>query len=87
MRCSSTASASTASTWDGWIAPANTPSRRRFHGAGDDWLEKAEKAQPFGRLIKPAEVAEVAAFLLSERSGLMTGSIIDFDQNVMGTQA
>ena len=23
----------------------------------------------------------------SERSGLMTGSIIDFDQNVVGTQA
>jgi hypothetical protein len=39
------------------------------------------------RLIKPAEVAEFAAILLSERSGLMTGSIIDFDQNVIGTQA
>ena len=29
--------------------------------------------------------SEVAAFLLSERSGLMTGSIIDFDQSVVGT--
>jgi NAD(P)-dependent dehydrogenase (short-subunit alcohol dehydrogenase family) len=51
------------------------------------WLQRAEQAQPFGRLIKPAEVAEFAAFLLSPRGGLMTGSIIDFDQNVIGTQA
>ena len=35
--------------------------------------------------MKPTEVAEVVAFLLSERSGLMTGSIIDFDQSVNGT--
>ncbi len=61
--------------------------RQRRTRRAADWLEKAEQAQPFGRLIKPAEAAEVAAFLLSERSGLMTGSIIDFDPNVIGTQA
>jgi NAD(P)-dependent dehydrogenase (short-subunit alcohol dehydrogenase family) len=66
-------------------SPAEHAVQKRFHGAADDWLQKAEKEQPFGRLLKPAEVAEVASFLLSERSGLMTGSIIDFDQNVLGT--
>jgi NAD(P)-dependent dehydrogenase (short-subunit alcohol dehydrogenase family) len=72
----------------GWMdSPGEDVVQKRFHGAGDDWLEKAEKGQPFGRLIKPAEAAEVVAFLVSERSGLMTGSIIDFDQNVIGTQA
>ena len=71
----------------GWMdSPAEHAVQKKFHGAADDWLQRAEKEQPFGRLIKPAEVAEVAAFLLSERSGLMTGSIIDFDQNVAGTQ-
>jgi NAD(P)-dependent dehydrogenase (short-subunit alcohol dehydrogenase family) len=70
----------------GWMdTPGEDAVQKRAHGAGDDWLEKAEKGQPFGRLLKPAEVAEVAAFLLSARSGLMTGSIIDFDQNVAGT--
>jgi NAD(P)-dependent dehydrogenase (short-subunit alcohol dehydrogenase family) len=70
----------------GWMdSPAEHAIQKRFHGAGDDWLAKAEKEQPFGRLVKPAEVAEFAAFLLSEKSGLMTGSIIDFDQNVIGT--
>jgi NAD(P)-dependent dehydrogenase (short-subunit alcohol dehydrogenase family) len=72
----------------GWMdSPAEHGIQKKFHGAGDDWLTKAEHAQPFGRLIKTTEAAEVIAFLLSERSGLMTGSIIDFDQNVVGTSA
>ena len=71
----------------GWMdSPAEHMIQKRFHGAADDWLQKAEQQQPFGRLIKPAEAAELVGFLLSERSGLMTGSIIDFDQNVAGTQ-
>jgi NAD(P)-dependent dehydrogenase (short-subunit alcohol dehydrogenase family) len=71
----------------GWMdSPAEHMIQKKFHGASEDWLQQAEHEQPFRRLIKPTEVAEFAAFLLSERSGLMTGSIIDFDQNVVGTQ-
>lgn len=70
----------------GWMdTPGEDVIQKRFHAASDDWLRKAESAQPFGRLVKPAEVAALAAFLLSERSGLMTGSLIDYDQNVVGT--
>jgi len=39
---------------------------------------------PFGRLIDPKEVARACAYLASSESGLMTGSNIDFDQNVVG---
>jgi NAD(P)-dependent dehydrogenase (short-subunit alcohol dehydrogenase family) len=71
----------------GWMdSPSEDVVQKRFHRAEDDWLEKAEQAQPFGRLLKPPEVAEVVAFLLSDRSGLMTGSIVDFDQTIIGTQ-
>ncbi len=70
----------------GWMdTPGEDAIQKRFHSAPDDWLAKAEAAQPFGRLIKPHEAAEVVAFLLSERSGLMTGSIVDCDQTIMGT--
>jgi NAD(P)-dependent dehydrogenase (short-subunit alcohol dehydrogenase family) len=70
----------------GWMdTPGEDAIQKRFHNATSGWLAGAEQAQPFGRLIKPAEAAQVVAFLLSERSGLMTGSIIDFDQNVVGT--
>ena len=70
----------------GWMdTPNEDATQKRFHNAPDDWLARAEARMPFGRLLKPAEVARAVSFLLSERSGMMTGSIIDFDQNVVGT--
>ena len=44
----------------------------------------AEAKLPIGRLLKVDEVARAVAFLASDESGLMTGSIIDFDQSVLG---
>lgn len=69
----------------GWMdTPGEAKIQRDFHDAADDWLAKAESAQPFKRLLKPLEVAKAIAFLSSEESGMMTGSIVDFDQTVMG---
>jgi NAD(P)-dependent dehydrogenase (short-subunit alcohol dehydrogenase family) len=69
----------------GWMdTPGEDLTQRRWHRAGDDWLEKAEARQPFGMLVKPAHVAHLAAYLLGPRSGVMTGALIDFDQNVSG---
>ena len=56
----------------------------QYHDAGDDWLKNAEAELPFGRLLKPEEVARAVAFIASEESGMMTGSIVDFDQSVQG---
>ena len=47
-------------------------------------LAEAEARQPFGMLVKPDHVAGLAAYLLGPASGVMTGSLIDFDQNVSG---
>jgi len=58
--------------------------QRAFHGAGDDWREQAAKNLPMGRLGRVDEIADFVVFLLSERSGVVTGSIIDWDQNVIG---
>ena len=70
----------------GWMdTPGEHAIQKNFHNAESDWLTKAEARQPFGRLLKAPEVAQVVAFLLSERAGLMTGSIIDFDQTIVGT--
>lgn len=69
----------------GWVdTPGEHTTLRRFHNAPDDWLETAEKSRPWGRLMKPDEVARAVAYLASDESGLMTGSIIDFDQAVQG---
>ena len=39
---------------------------------------------PMGKLGQVDEIADFVAFLLSDRSGVVTGSVIDWDQNVIG---
>lgn len=69
----------------GWMASDGEDRiQREYHGADADWLEKAAAEQPFGRLIDPAEVARAVTFLSSSDSGMMTGSVIQFDQSVWG---
>jgi NAD(P)-dependent dehydrogenase (short-subunit alcohol dehydrogenase family) len=69
----------------GWMAtPGENRTQRRFHGAGDDWLREAGENLPFGRLIVPGEAARAVVFLASEESGIMTGAIVDYDQQVIG---
>ncbi|WEK32763.1 MAG: SDR family oxidoreductase [Candidatus Pseudomonas phytovorans] len=69
----------------GWMASDGEDRiQREYHGAEENWLEKAAAAQPFGRLLAPEEVAKAVAFLASDESGMMTGSVINFDQSVWG---
>jgi len=69
----------------GWTeTEGEDATQRRFHNAGDDWLEKAAEASPMGKLGQVDEIADFVVFLLSARSGVVTGSVIDRDQVVPG---
>ncbi|MEV0170598.1 SDR family oxidoreductase [Streptomyces sp. NPDC050803] len=69
----------------GWTeTEGEDATQRTFHGAGDDWRERAAARLPMGKLGQPDEIADFVVFLLSERSGVVTGSVIDWDQNVLG---
>ena len=69
----------------GWMdTPGESVIQHKYHNAGENWLENAETGMPFGRLLKPEEVARAVAFIVSEESGMMTGSVVDFDQSVQG---
>ena len=69
----------------GWTdTPAEHEIQTNVHNKDNDWLQNTEKNVPFKRLTKPIDVAKGLAFMCSEESGLMTGSIIDFDQTVHG---
>lgn len=69
----------------GWTeTEAEDEIQRRFHGATDGWQAEAAASLPMGRLGQPDEIADFVVFLLSERSGVVTGSVIDWDQNVPG---
>lgn len=69
----------------GWMdTPGENITQRRYHGAIDGWLERAEASQPMGQLCKPHQLAGLASYLLSTDAGVMTGALIDYDQNVAG---
>lgn len=69
----------------GWTdTPGEDSIQKRIHDGGEDWLKKAEDKVPFKRLTKTIDVAKALAFLCSEESGLMTGSLMDCDQTVNG---
>ena len=69
----------------GWMdTPGEHAIQKSFHNAPDNWLELAEAKQPMGKLIKPDEFSRLAVYLLSDDSGVITGSIMDYDQNVVG---
>lgn len=69
----------------GWAATeGEDATQRTYHAAGDDWREQAAARLPMGRLGRPDEIADFVVLLLSDRSGVVTGSVIDWDQNVLG---
>jgi NAD(P)-dependent dehydrogenase (short-subunit alcohol dehydrogenase family) len=69
----------------GWAdTEGEDATQRAFHAAGDDWREEAARRLPMGKLGQPDEIADFVVFLLSDRSGVVTGSVIDWDQNVLG---
>lgn len=69
----------------GWMdTPGEDMRQKQSHDRSDGWLAGAEASMPFGQLVKPEHVARQVAFLLGPQSGVVTGSIIDFDQQVVG---
>lgn len=69
----------------GWTeTEGEDTTQRAFHGAGDDWVATAAARLPMGKLGQVSEIAEFVVFLLSDRSGVVTGSVIDWDQIVLG---
>jgi NAD(P)-dependent dehydrogenase (short-subunit alcohol dehydrogenase family) len=51
---------------------------------GENWLAEADAGRPFGRLLRPDDIAPMVTYLLSDAAQMVTGSVIDFDQTVHG---
>jgi NAD(P)-dependent dehydrogenase (short-subunit alcohol dehydrogenase family) len=69
----------------GWTTTPNEHEvQTRVHGRAEDWAVTVGRAQPFGRLLDAQDAARAIAFLASGESGLMTGGLVDFEQQVMG---
>jgi NAD(P)-dependent dehydrogenase (short-subunit alcohol dehydrogenase family) len=48
-------------------------------GDPDRWPELVRDLWPRGQMIKPKEIADVVAFLASDRASAMTGQIVTID--------
>jgi NAD(P)-dependent dehydrogenase (short-subunit alcohol dehydrogenase family) len=69
----------------GWMdTPGEDATQKKWHDRSEGWLAEAEANLPFESLVKPEHVAWQTSFLLGPHSGVVTGSIIDFDQQVVG---
>lgn len=68
----------------GWMATPAEHAVQRLEGQPEDWLQAADKGAPLGRILRPRDVAGMAAYLLSDEACMMTGALVDFDQHVMG---
>ncbi len=69
----------------GWMdTPGEDMRQKVSHDRPDGWQAGVEASVPFGMLVKPEHVARQTAFLLGPESGVVTGSLMDFDQQVVG---
>jgi NAD(P)-dependent dehydrogenase (short-subunit alcohol dehydrogenase family) len=69
----------------GWTATEGEHAVQTAAGAPNDWRAAADASRPFGRLLAPDDIAPMVTYLLSDAAQMVTGSVIDFDQTVVGT--
>lgn len=68
----------------GWMNSDHERAIQTAETGDPNFIDTQAATLPFGRLLDPVEVARAVAFLSSEDSGMMTGSVIQFDQSVWG---
>lgn len=68
----------------GWTATEGENVVQTATGQPADWLAAADASRPFGRLLRPDDIAPMVTYLLSDAAQMITGSVIDFDQTVHG---
>ena len=73
---------------EGWLVPSYLFQRlelERFANVGRNGQFVGRQVPSGGRIVdEPDEIAEMVVLLLSPRSGVVTGSVIDWDQIVIG---
>jgi NAD(P)-dependent dehydrogenase (short-subunit alcohol dehydrogenase family) len=68
----------------GWTATEGEHAVQTGVGQPADWQAAADASRPFGRLLRPEDIAPMVTYLLGDAARMVTGSVIDFDQTVHG---
>ena len=68
----------------GWTLTEGEHTVKLLEGKGEDWLEEAVATRPWGRLLSPQDVADAVEYFATDRSALVTGSVMDLEQYPVG---
>ena len=71
----------------GWTLTEGEDRVQRNEGKGGEWLAEATATRPFGRLLYPHDIALAAAYFATDDGALITGSILDLEQEPLGAPA
>ncbi len=69
----------------GWMDTEGERAMMKHLGHPPDFIDRAGKGWPLGRILKPSEVAEVVLFLATERAAPFSGQVIELEQFPTGT--
>jgi NAD(P)-dependent dehydrogenase (short-subunit alcohol dehydrogenase family) len=69
----------------GWMDTEGERAMMKHLGHPPDFIDRAGKGWPLGRILKPSEVAEMVLFLASERAAPFSGQVIELEQFPTGT--
>ena len=67
----------------GWTATEQEHQVQIETGQPENWLELTDPTRPLGRLLRPEDIVPIIKLLLSDRSEMITGSIIEWDQTIL----
>lgn len=68
----------------GWMNSDHERALQAEESGDPGFIDRVAATMPFGRLLEPDEVAKAVLWMASEDSGMMTGSVVHFDQSVWG---
>ncbi|NUR55794.1 MAG: glucose 1-dehydrogenase [Acidobacteria bacterium] len=68
----------------GWTLTEGEERVKRDEEHDPDWLEKAIKTRPFGRLLTPNDIAVAVDYFASDASECVTGAVMDLEQYPVG---
>jgi NAD(P)-dependent dehydrogenase (short-subunit alcohol dehydrogenase family) len=68
----------------GWMNSDHERKIQETETGDPDFIDTQAAMLPFGRLLDPEEVAKAVLWMASDDSGMLTGSVIQFDQSVWG---
>jgi len=64
----------------GWMFTPAEDSIQQKEGNGPEWIDKADANHPYGRLLRPIDVAKMTIHLLSDDAVMQSGAVIDLHE-------